>query len=321
MNAKQPRNYLYPKRKFGKDERSFLPSWYEKWNWLHYDKVEDSVYCIICTNVYHHNMINKVKVENFFVKTGYSNWKNARSKDKGFHQHETSKCHQHAIQKLIEIPKSTKDVATPFKTNMIETQRENRASLLKIISCLCYLARKGLPFRGHGDEKDANFKQLIRFRAKDDPAFATWLKEKNLSYTSPEIQNEILKDMSLSILRDVVNCIKNSDFFSIMVDESSYISNPEQVVFCVHWVDEDLHSHEDFIGLCETEKTDATTMVNVIKDIFLRLVLDKTKLRGQCYDGCSTMMGKKKGVATLIKRDVQTLALSTILRIWHVGIG
>ena len=32
---------------------------------------------------------------------------------------------------------------------------------------------------------------------------------------------------------------------------------------------------------------------------------------GQCYDGCSTMMAKKKGVATLIKQDVQALALST----------
>ena len=51
-------------------------------------------------------------------------------------------------------------------------------------------------------------------------------------------------------------------------------------------------------------------MVNVIKDIFLRLGLDKTKLHDQCYDGCITMMGKK-GVATLIKRNVQTLTLST----------
>ena len=117
--------------------------------------------------------------------------------------------------------------------------------------------------------------------------------------------------MSLSILCDVVNCIKKSDFFSIMVEESFDVSNQEQVIFCVRWVDEDLHSHEDFIGLYEMEKTDATTMVNVIKDIFLKVGLDKAKLRGQCYDGCSTMMGKKKGVATLIKRDGQALALST----------
>ena len=205
-------------------------------------------------------MINDIKVENSFAKTGYSNWKDARSNDKGFHQHETSKCHQQVIQKLIEIPKFTKDVATMFKTNMAETQGENRTSLLRIIFCLCYLARHGLLFRGHGDEKDVNFKQLICFGAEDDPAFSKWLKEENLSYTSPEIQNEILKDMSLSILHDVVNCL--------MVDESSDISNQEQVAFCVRWVDEDFHSHEDFISLYEMEKTDATMMVNVIKAFF-----------------------------------------------------
>ena len=72
-----------------------------------------------------------------------------------------------------------------------------------------------------------------------------------------------------------------------------------------------MHSHKDFIDLDEMENTDAATMVNIIKDIFLRLDLDKVKLRGQCYDGCSTTMGKKKGVATLIKQDVQALALCT----------
>ena len=166
-------------------------------------------------------------------------------------------------------------------------------SLLKIISCLRYLAHEGLPFRRHGDERDAKFKQSIRFRTEDDPAFAKQLKEKNLSYTSTEIQKEMLTHI------DVVNCTKKSDFFSIMVDKSSDASNREQVVFSVCWVEEDFHSHEDFIGLYEMEKNDAATMVKG---------LDNAKLRG--YDGCSTMTGKKKGVAILINQDIQALALS-----------
>ena len=89
-----------------------------------------------------------------------------------------------------------------------------------------------------------------------------------------------------------------------MVDESSGVSNKEQAVFCVHWVDEALISHGDFIGLHEMEKTDATSMVAVIKDIILRLGIDGEKLRSQCYDDYSTMMGKKKGVATQIKKNV-----------------
>ena len=42
---------------------------------------------------------------------------------------------------------------------------------------------------------------------------------------------------------------------------------------CVRWVDEDFISHEDFIGLHEMEKTDATSTVVVLKDIILRLGL------------------------------------------------
>ena len=35
-----------------------------------------------------------------------------------------------------------------------------------------------------------------------------------------------------------------------------------------------------------------------IKDVFLRLNLPISKVRGQCYDGAATMAGYKSGVAT-----------------------
>ena len=59
------------------------------------------------------------------------------------------------------------------------------------------------------------------------------------------------------------------------------------------------------------KKTDAASMVAVIKDIISRLGLNGEKLRGQSYDGYSTMMRKKKRVATKITKDVPPLALPT----------
>ena len=97
-----------------------------------------------------------------------------------------------------------------------------------------------------------------------------------------------------------------------MVHKSSDVYNKEQAMFCVRQVDEGLISHEDFIGLYEMEKTDSTSTSAVIKDNVLRLGLDEEKLRGQCYDGCRTIVGKKRGVETQIKKDVQPLALSTL---------
>ena len=64
--------------------------------------------------------------------------------------------------------------------------------------------------------KNNSFKQLLTFRAEDDPVFSEWLNRKNQNFTSPDIQNEILKEMSLSILRIIVESIKNTDFHSIL---------------------------------------------------------------------------------------------------------
>lgn len=307
LKPNQPKIFSYPKRKFGKEERAFLPAWYDRWTWLHYDEVKDSVWCITCQNAHRHNMLNDLKIEDAFIKTGFSHWKHATTKDKGFQKHESSKCHQQAALRLVTIPRTTANVSEMLSNNLIETQRKNRESLMHIISCLRYLARQGLPLRGHGDDKDSNFTQLLKFRAENDRVLLEWLEKKN--YTSPEIQNELLKEMSLSILRDIVEAIKNADFHSIMLDESSDVSNKEQAVFCCRWVDDELVPHEDFLGLYELEKADATTIANIIKDIILRLGFDTKKLRGQCYDGCSTMMGKKTGVSTQIKKDIQPLAL------------
>ena len=148
-------------------------------------------------------------------------------------------------------------------------------------------------------------------RAENDPVFTEWLKRKNNKYTSPEIQNEILKKLALTILRDVVESIKAVDFFSIMLEESGDVSNMGQAVFRVRWIDENLTLYEDFLGLYEMEKTDADSIVRIIKDSLLCFGFDKEKLRGQCYDGCSTMMGTKTGVSKQVKNDVQPLALST----------
>ena len=75
---------------------------------------------MICKNADHYKMLNDIRVENSFIKTGCSNWKHARDTDKGFHQHESSNCHQQAVQRLIEIPKSMENNSEMVKSNLTE---------------------------------------------------------------------------------------------------------------------------------------------------------------------------------------------------------
>lgn len=52
----------------------------------------------------------------------------------------------------------------------------------------------------------------------------------------------------------------------------------------------------------EIKNSTAKGIVSTILDVFLRLGVPITKLRGQCYDGCSTMAGVCSGVATRIQQ-------------------
>ncbi len=47
----QPRSFNFPKREFGKKtvvKRSFNPSWFERYKWLHYDEAQDAAFCHVC---------------------------------------------------------------------------------------------------------------------------------------------------------------------------------------------------------------------------------------------------------------------------------
>ena len=45
-------------------------------------------------------------------------------------------------------------------------------------------------------------------------------------------------------------------------------------------------------------------MAFILKSVVLQSGLDPECSRGQCYDGCSTMMNKKSEVATTIKNEL-----------------
>lgn len=84
-----------------------------------------------------------------------------------------------------------------------------------------------------------------------------------------------------------------------------HLYNTEQRVFCLRYVDEDLTTHEEFIGIYYMDSTTAENITRVIRDILLRLLLQISNCRGQCYDGAGSMhmAGCRTGVATTIQQQ------------------
>ena len=88
-----------------------------------------------------------------------------------------------------------------------------------------------------------------------------------------------------------------------MIDETTDVSNKEQVVVCIRWVDNKFEAHEEFIGLHQMESTTSAVLFAVVRDELTRLNLSIHKLRGLCFDGASAMSGTRGGVAALTQQE------------------
>ena len=303
----QPKNFKFPKKAYGKQFRSFQTSWFDLFPWIHYNEENDSILCFICAKKNEKNyLLPATKKEQAFISTGYSNWKKALQR---FKEHQCSECHRLSVDYEVNILKTHGNIYEISNQQTKNTLKSNRRCFIKIIECLQHMSRQGQPIQGDIDS-ESNFIQLLKLRSKDDPALLEWIQRKNTDkYMTHDIQNEIICIMAHQVQRDLASDIRGN-FFSIIADEYTDVSNDEQLTICLRWVDEMLDVHEDFLGFYKIPNIASDTVVSVIKDTFIRLQLSFQYCRGQCYDGASNMLGKRSGVAKRIQ-DIQPKAKPT----------
>ena len=204
------------------------------------------------------------------------------------------------MEVIITLPSTTRDIGEQLSQQHAAQKLKNRQALYQILSLIRFLGRQGLAVRGDGNKSDGNFQQLLRMKAEDDPNLAEWLQRKENVYTSPAIQNEIIKVMGLQVLQDVCADLQSSPFLTVTADETTDSSNREQVTLIVRRVTQELEVHEEFVGLYHVDSIDAATLTTAITDVLIRMNLPFEKLRGQCYDAASAMRSSKCRVAKRI---------------------
>ena len=70
-----------------------------------------------------------------------------------------------------------------------------------------------------------------------------------------------------------------------MADEITDSSNEEQFVICLRWVDHDLVTHEELVGLYAVDNFTSESLVNSLKDVLLRMGLSVQN----CQDSVMTV--------------------------------
>ena len=74
---------------------------------------------------------------------------------------------------------------------------------MAILGSIQYLARQGIPLRGHGSDEDSNFFQLLMMKSKEFPELKAWLEKKQVKFVTHGVKNEILTTMSNCLAKPI----------------------------------------------------------------------------------------------------------------------
>jgi len=149
------------------------------------------------------------------------------------------------------------------------------------------------------DTNCGNFLELLHLRCRDIPWLSFKLEQslkKHTLWLSSYILNEII-DIAAGLVRQTLcENITNAEISSLIVDETTDVSNDEQLSICFWYVMQG-EVQESFIGFYNPKNTEGKTLFILLKRVLQDLGLNINSMVGQCYDGAANMSGVQKGVA------------------------
>ncbi|XP_067931133.1 protein FAM200C-like [Watersipora subatra] len=131
----------------------------------------------------------------------------------------------------------------------------------------------------------------------------------DLSLSDSTVKSRI-DDMSADIKRRVIEKIKSSPMFAILLDESTDVASISQLIVFARYVHRETIEEEFLFCSPLTGTNTAADVMNLVSDFFSKEHLDWGKLIGVCTDGAPAMLGCHAGFAQLVK-EKNPLVVST----------
>ena len=94
-------------------------------------------------------------------------------------------------------------------------------------------------------------------------------KNRNVTYISPQIQNELIEVMGNGVARDLVEEIIEAGHYTIMADEVTS-HNKEYMPLCVRFVDKECNIREEFLEFVLVERITGKYLATTIIDVLNR---------------------------------------------------
>ena len=166
------------------------------------------------------------------------------------------------------------------------------SAFLKGLFSIKIFARQGLPLRESVNDSDSNLMQLLKLQSENEPRIATWFEKKTDKYTASDMQNEILKEMTLDILQKVIESLDHKGDSATMVlhpcvvPVANQIQAEEPRAVYTHCYEHSLHLPcSDAVTDCKITWNALDTLYEIIKLVLkshLVMLLHFSNLRTSC---------------------------------------
>ncbi|XP_016565836.2 zinc finger MYM-type protein 1 isoform X2 [Capsicum annuum] len=209
---------------------------------------------------------------------------------------------------MLDLDNQAQYILASFDKQSEKTKNEYRVRLNASIDVARYLLKEGLPFRGHDESETftrrGNFLDLLKWYAdrKEDVKKVLENAPQNDIMFCPNVQKDIVNCCAKETLKAVVEDL-NGDYFGILVDESKDVFHKEQMILVLRYVNKEGRLIERFLSVVHVKDTSARSLKDAICSLLLEHNLSSSHIRGQGYDGASTMQGEFNGLKILIMKD------------------
>lgn len=279
-----------------------------KREWIVYSKNLNAVHCFCCF-IFDKNREDK----GFTALNGYNDWQHLSEKVK---HHEKTQKHltNYTCWKIVSNEISNQKTVDKELLKQMQAEKERLREVFKrLVAFVIFFARQNIAFTGETSDindpkdKNGNFQQLVKTVATFDHVLKEHLEQnKTVHYLSPKIQNELIAIIGSKVKLEIVERIKKSKYYSIIVDTTPDVTHSEQMTLVFRYVffNEETELYEiaeSFVGFLKIFDKTGQGISDAILNELNALSLNPDDLRGQAYDNGSNMKGKNIGVQKKIQ--------------------
>ena len=278
------------RRKIDDENRQFNPKWTDDYFFILPSHAKAKPFCLICQT----SPVSVCKVDN--VRRHFDG-KHAAKYNADYPTGSTARRSQ--IEKL----KKSYDSSTTIITTAATAQEKATAASLRVMFAL---GKKGKPFLDAEMVKEGAIEMVAELFAgeKMQEEIINRMKQVPLSDTTGCRRVEVLFEDCISVLLDE---LKSTDYMSLAMDESTDATDTAQLSLFVRYFNGDIFK-EELLGLIPlTENTTGEVMFTAVKSFFEKHGLDLGKINLLVTDGCPSMIGRERGVASRLRAEHPTV--------------